>query len=505
MKRIAVMLLLLAMLLACVPTPDGDAVKQKDTNVLIDTVRSDEKEQSGAAATLPPVSAQFPERFTCDFTTSVQNVHIIADVPLEVLTDSVFPMLRVEPRTLSDAERLTIAQRVFGTDELYLWEDHISRKDLENEIRAYMQEPTPEEKEEWLRETDSTEEDWREMQERRKATLEELKKRYNELPEDDSRAPLKPWDGSVPASETNQKDHWEIVSDRTQEGQLYQQDHMTVYAGRLDRPMDYCVAWKHDSDVTWAGFFDGSHKFGAERIDPKDYDKPHEGAAVTPNDAVKLVQGLFDGVVDLVPADVYWANNAATDGEKVGVDKDTRWTYFIHFSQNCGGAYAPYCSLPTIDFSTEAGYTRLWRYETLMAAVDGEGNLISFDWFAPLKVTETIAESTPLLPFEEIQRIFEAQINRTFAYDEANGATLTVDGVKLGLFRIREKNDMDHGLLVPVWFFTGVLDYAEDVAANRLAEGHSPDYAKHNYKDEQNPLLIINAIDGSIIDPVNGY
>ena len=38
MKRLISVLLLLC-LLACVPTPDVDAVKQKDTNVLIETVR----------------------------------------------------------------------------------------------------------------------------------------------------------------------------------------------------------------------------------------------------------------------------------------------------------------------------------------------------------------------------------------------------------------------------------------------------------------------------------
>ena len=38
MKRLVSLMLLFCML-ACVPTPDVDAVKQKDTNVLIETVR----------------------------------------------------------------------------------------------------------------------------------------------------------------------------------------------------------------------------------------------------------------------------------------------------------------------------------------------------------------------------------------------------------------------------------------------------------------------------------
>ena len=38
-KQILLILFSSLLLLACVPTPEEDAVKQKDTNVLIETVR----------------------------------------------------------------------------------------------------------------------------------------------------------------------------------------------------------------------------------------------------------------------------------------------------------------------------------------------------------------------------------------------------------------------------------------------------------------------------------
>ena len=508
MKRILALMFSMIFLCACQPTPEEDAVKQKDTNVLIDTVRQEEQkqEQQGEAeATFPPVKEQFPERFQCDFTTSAKNVHVIADVPLEVLTDSTFPTLRVERRILTDRERMTVAQRVFGTDELYVFEQQITREQLEEMIRVYMHEPTPDEKAAWMRDIGGSEEEWQRKEERRKETLQELQRQYNALPDDDTPVPLLRWDGTLSPLEGNESNCFELVTDPTPGEGLYQRNHLTVYSDDVDRPMDYCVAWRNDRDVTWAGFFDGSHKFGAERIDPKDYDTPHEGASVTPNDAIKLVQDLFDGVADLIPADVYWANNAATDGEDVGVNSNTRWAYFIHFSQNFNGASAPYCSGLAFERNEDAGYASLWFYETLMAAVDREGNLICFDWFAPLKVTDTIAMSTPLLPYEEIQKIFEAQMNRKFAYDDAEHGTVLVDRVQLGLFRIREQNDMEHGLMVPVWFFTGVFAYSDAAEAERLKEGFGPEQAKRDYKDEQNPLLIINAIDGSIIDPMKGY
>ena len=491
--------------LGCQPTPEVDAVKQKDTNVLIDTVRTEEKEQQEAAVTLPPVKEQFPARFICDFTTAQKNVHVVSDVPLDILTDGTFPTLRVERRTLSDEERMTVAKRVFGTDELYIFEEHVTRKDLEELIKAYMHEFTPEEKAEWMRDMDADEEEYARMLERRKEELERFQKQYNELPTDDSRVPLSRWDGSAPEYAERTGNSLTIVKDAMPEGYKMQQDQLTVYADEMDRPFDYCVAWRNDTDATWAGGFDNTHKFGTAHIEKADYDTPHEGATVTPNDAIRLVQGLFSGVADIAPVGVYWANSASTDGEEVGVNANTRWAYLIRFSQNFNGAYAPYCTSFSIDYESEAGFARIWRNEMLAAVVDGEGNLVSFDWFAPLKVTETIAESTPLLPYEEIEKTFETQMDRVFFWEDHQDGTLTVNSVQLGLFRIREQNDMEHGLMVPVWFFTGTFEYSQQKQASRTAEGFSETQAAREYYDDLNPLCIINAIDGSIIDPMKGY
>lgn len=508
MKRVLICLFCFSLLLACVPTPEQDAVKQKDTNILIETIKADQQEQQKADAimpTMPPVKELLPERFQCDFTTSQKNVRVTSDVPIEILTSDTFPVFRVERRTLTNEERMTVAERIFGTEELFIWEEQISRKDLERMIRELMQEPTPQEKKRWMKDTDATEEEWQELLARRKALAEDYQRQYNELPEDDSRKPLKKWDGSVPDYAGRAPNQAVIVRDQIPEGYQYQQNQLTVYADDYDRPLDYCVAWRNDSDVTWASFYDGPHKFGASRINPSDYDKPHENAVVTPNDAVQLVQGIFSGIVDLIPSDIYWANNAATDGDVTGVQPNTRWGYLIHFTQNYKGAYSPYCQCFSIDYDSDAGFSRMWNYENLLAVVDGEGNLISLDWNAPLKVTETIAESTSLLPYEDVQAIFAQQMDRVFSWESHLDGTLNVDVIQLGLFRIREKNNLDSALLVPAWFFTGVFDYSEEAQAERLSDGLSASQAAHSYYDSLNPLCIINAIDGSIIDPMKGY
>lgn len=490
MKRIVAILLLLCMLFACQPTPEKDAVKQKNTNVLIDTVRVAEQEQQSTGAALPPVKEQFPERFQCDFMTSAQNVHVVADVPLEVLTDGTFPTLRVERRTLTGKERLTLAQRLLDSESLYIFEENVTREDVAEWIAIYMQEPSPEDKAEWMREEHGTEAEWQEMMDRRTGMAAELQQRYNELPVDDARVPLVPWDGSVPPYDEYGVNRYWIVSEPTSEGYWWTRNIVEVCANPLDRGIEYRMARMDEYDVTYVSFFDLSRKTAEDRIDPEDYDTPHEGASVTPNDAARLVQSYFGGFGEFAIADVCWANNAATDDDVKGIRDNTRWAYLLHMTPVRGGAYAPYCGSSASDDDPEADVQPVWCYESLTAAVDGSGNLISLIWQSPLKVTNTISQSSPLLPYAEIQMLFETQMNRNLAYEMAKDAVVTVNAVQLGLFRIRERDDLNSGLLVPVWYFTGTIAYEHEGT---------------DYKNGLSPLLIINAVDGSIIDPEKGY
>ena len=503
MKRTAILLIFALLLCACQPTPEVDAVKQKDTNVLIDTVKTDQQEQQNAGAALPPVKEQFPERFQCDLYTTAQNVHVTADTPIEVLSDAGgFPMLRVERRYLTDAERQTAVQRILGSEQLYIYRYQLTRSALEAEIKNLMQEPTPTQKKEWMRDNGATEEEWQQSLENRKALLEEYQRQYNLLDSDATSEPLKPWDGTAPAvsKDRDVRSQIDIVRSATDTRDLYLLDHVTLEPNEYGLfPIEYESAWRDINDTTSHWAFESTHKFGTVRIDAKDWDKPYGDAAVTPYQAIARVQAIFEGVADLKAADVYWANNAATDGDNIGVNAYTRYAYLIHLSANYGGAYLPFCHMDAYDDALN----RVWDYESLTAVVDGSGELLALCWTAPLKVTETLAENTPLLPIEEIQSIFEQQINRVFAEERYHDGTLTVDRVQLGLFRIREQNDMDHGLLVPVWYFTGVFEYGAEQAEQRKKDGFRE--WERSYYDTRQPLLIINAIDGSMIDPMKGY
>ena len=495
MKRITIILLAVLMLAACQPTPEKDAVKQKDTNVLIDTVLNEQQAQAEQDNPLPPVKAQLPDRFSADFYTSAKQVHVTVDAPIRVMTDGTFPLVRVERAKLSDEQRITLAKRLLRTDSLYVWSYRMTREDLEREIANLLQEPTPEQKAEWLREDpENTEERWNENMERRKEELAALQEQYRSL-SDGTVLPFPAWDGSFDPDAVHGYRH--IVSDPYANGtDQTVNDQAEIGPARIDTPIRFTAANtdENKNGVYWAGFFDSKAdgEMGAERIAPEHYGDVHEGASISAAEAANIALSYLDGFGSFGVADIYWTNNAPSGGNDAFIAKT--WAYSVRLTPTFGGADMPYCSLFVQENDPITDVTDMWQYSRISAVVTGDGKLLAWDWTGMLQESEVLSETTTLLPFSEIQSLFEQQMNRIFAYDEMRDAQFTVDDVQLGLFRIREQNDMEHGLLVPVWCFRGVLTPSE-----------SSGWAGIVQRYDTHPILILNAIDGTVIDVEKGY
>lgn len=142
-------------------------------------------------------------------------------------------------------------------------------------------------------------------------------------------------------------------------------------------------------------------------------------------------------------------------------------------------------------------YTPSWGYEYIRLLVDDAGVLYMV-YPQPYEVTEIVTESAEILPLEEAVTSFERMIGYQYAAYETgqrelcDDAYLCIDEIRLGLTRIAEKNAQQQGYLVPSWTFFGhykLSDFWPD------GEGHHGTEA----------ILIVNALDGSIIDPDRGF
>ena len=101
-----------------------------------------------------------------------------------------------------------------------------------------------------------------------------------------------------------------------------------------------------------------------------------------------------------------------------------------------------------------------------------------------------------LLPFSEIQNIFEQMIikkEKDRFIEEGSSLEINIDRVCLSYMRVREKNATE-GTLIPVWDFFGTETYR--------GSGGEDFYIR---KGEYESILTINAMDGTVIDRMYGY
>ena len=136
--------------------------------------------------------------------------------------------------------------------------------------------------------------------------------------------------------------------------------------------------------------------------------------------------------------------------------------------------------------------------ELLQVGVDDEGILrVSYD--NAQDVLGIMTAKTELLPFSQIQSVFEKMIlvvnNNTESeiWNKDGTPRLTVEynvsDVRLGLAYVPEASDSSSRLLIPAWTFYGTTK-------SQVDDKPVEEYGSNG----QNALLLINAIDGTVIE-----
>lgn len=150
-----------------------------------------------------------------------------------------------------------------------------------------------------------------------------------------------------------------------------------------------------------------------------------------------------------------------------------------------------------------------WDLENILLDV-GKNGVLRFAWTAPsTKPVVRQAEST-LLPFEEIAAIADTMLPEVIVgpketpltkLDQYNGFDTRMDvditKVSLSLMRIRDKGFLQ-GTIVPVWDFWGTSDWYD-------AEPNAYGYQEKGMNYEYQPMLTLNAVDGTVVDRQLGY
>jgi hypothetical protein len=160
-----------------------------------------------------------------------------------------------------------------------------------------------------------------------------------------------------------------------------------------------------------------------------------------------------------------------------------------------------------VSSNTEAQYAPYCPQEYIEMIIRDSGVNYMY-WEMPSKQTRILNENMELKPFDEIVERFKNQVLYESAAslttdDAVIKKTLVIDRVELGMMQVRKKDSASALMMVPTWTFFGktILKYAEPQPGGYLLDENNeyisevPGYS----------YLIINAVDGSIINPALGY
>ena len=496
MKRIIILCLSLALLFACVPTPEEEFVSHKDADQMLESATVDD-------VPVVPIREQYgiPETLTDEEVFADGAFTIRIDARVEVPDTNAIPILRVERDVVDQKTVTTIFNRLCAGRTLYRSGDSSMTKtqiaERINELLTTLEDP-------------SLDAGTRASFE---AQVASLKEQFPTAP--DSADELIASDGtmySYPCRDNADSPEFLRYGLRLQTNDDLPPLFFDVRITDPDNP-NTTENGKDAQKSSYLGFMDDRNRAhggdGQTRIAIRNPDEPTElndypQVTYLPKQAIEdAKQFLADvGLNDIAPDAIALVFDGA----------QAVYGYQINCVRVFGGINGTNLHATTYLDMNER-YAPEWDYEEIELYIDAQG-VYDFSWGYPVRVTETLKDATKLLPFEKIIETFKSRIWTENAVwivtdlasaggDEQGFCTTGLDfeitRITLSLQRVMEPNRFDSGMLVPVWNFWGV---------KRMIDTHkTTGEQKTIVRDDRmtNPFLSINAIDGSVIDPWVGY
>lgn len=417
----------------------------------------------------------FPEKFTGDWTGQEGKLTIHADAQVVAELGTALPTATVEPREFTQEDVDNLLKVLLKGEPLYGYTQ--TKQECQDSIDYANSD-------QWHGDPDAPEQTPEELEERRQGIIAYYTEKMKTAPEE------KPViHGFYDSDEPN-----EVSGTATVDG------------------IKWCVSiWNNLGDFfTNASIIREDYKY-------RDYDIPLPEAskeeAVAQGNALMQELG-FDNFVLVdaqqwspqLPKDngvwrLYYA--PTVNGFPVpGVRQDTTQTHDGTVYQDCW--YWCYAASEESNPDTVA-----WELENIYLDV-GKDGILSFNWTAPSTQPVVQQAQSALLPFEEIASIANTMLPEVIVgpketpltqLDQYNGFETRMDvditKVSLSLMRIRDKGSLQ-GTIVPVWDFWGTSDWYD-------AEPNAYGYHEKGMNYEFQPMLTLNAVDGTVVDRQLGY
>ena len=510
MKRSFVFMIpLLLLLTACQPTPEVDAVRQKNQADMIDMAKSGQPaEETGREPVQVRVEAKqpdfwalydIPEHLYRELTGADGRLVIRIDADVKVPSKAM-PIVRVHPIDFSQAFVSQLWDKLIGDTEMYVESYERTKEVIAKQMEYYLSIANGE----YDNGMDTPDE--------ARDILQDLQKEYLAAPEG---KPPQRTDGTLQKLEV------------TSEAGAYWASYTGLEAYDPKTYKRISIRNNCDNDKLMKGKGEGlpvtrgaNLHYESSGNTPHPYDPRERYPRIWVNRDDPLPEGV-DQFLKTTPAEA-WAKAeyfldkmGLADAFRVAAVRlmpDVDWevdplgrtitkgikgyAYQAHFARMVRGVPCSSTQRYSVYLFAFKDLTApSWQPEQMELWFD-DGPDFSFSWSSPQATDEVLVEDSALLPFGTILDIVDKRLPLLlddYARDErlgAEGLTVDIRRVELGLWRIREKDSVETGLLVPAWCFYLDMDiHTEDYDGGRRPED----------------LLIINAVNGTLIDPWNGY
>ena len=484
---LAVILFFVCFLAACQPTPADVIVVRKDTEQMVQQAADSSAGQQVSKLKVPEGS------YTYQTSGADGKLTINVNATVTVPESEKIPTARVTESGFTQ-EQVTGFFNYLFPDEQPVTGDNVphvmTKAEIEELIVSYKQLIADGKTEEKM----FTEE---EMQEE----IKRLEKEHESAPETAPALDIQVSDGTLTTETTG--------------GDKYAGEEMLVLdAGTENKRLNVSIPVDANAGTeNYLGFYvDNGPYFGhyselnAVKIDEDNWSEVTEGKlSTTYQDAKALCDGFFKAgsITDVVL------------GEAFMLDDEETQEGHAHDAQNY--AYE-FCYVRTVSGAPVASMSHLgsggdetslpWGYEWINFWVSDNG-IESVNWAAHTMPGEIINEDTGVIDFEEARDIFEKMILTKYGAssewpEQLSSVSIDIDAIALSLVRVREKNAPGrNGIYTPAWVFYGNIKQELDFGEEKVTQ-YGWDIGLQ-YPCMKYPVLIVNAVDGSIIDPVKGY
>ncbi len=523
-------LIVLLALAACQKSPESPIVVGKNVDLLIDKATQTQNE---AEPTPVPESTDYrsilaekfgvPERYTASGSYSDGQLTFSANAPIELPNVAAMPVIRVAPANFSQEQIDRFYKVLIGDTPMYQQQMRLTKSQIEDELIFWRS----------ILNGDAENSDSKDARLQAKEKIAELESAYSSVEDNPSQVPA---DGTIGIREEIEYSSGETMSEysgvdiaehpgfnvnrgktfyvhnNSEDGEIIIKENVGGYTVS-DTASKGARFYFNDYDLTPQ---DVCYVSG-ETVRPGSFtDRPEQVSGLSYEDAMRMAEdflsnaGIQDMQVDSLALTYILPDEYQNKLYKIDVKPADREAMLAEVSDgkydsDIIGTRIELTLLRTVEgipvtsngsscYIGDAMFGQQWFYEECKIGVCSEG-IYSVSWASPHHMIEAVAEDANMKSFDEIEEIFDNMYH--VKYDDMTQSYQcegTVTGVTLSLRRIMEQNNIGYGLFVPTWDFYGTMAYHYD--------GENADSF---LEQSDKPILIINAVDGSVIDLDKGY